>query len=208
MPDPIASSCFSPDPACHLDDGPPLACQSAAAASSATTVNASFPPASSTEPASSKAASLLVQRFPRGDQPALAAPAPAPTPSADSAVAGILTVRRDQADLQIGIPHIQAHATLGSVQLTAGVDILNANAHLGSLNSDGSSGENIGAGATLVGGELNIDYGGWSLTLGVSASLGGSISSGEGRDLDVDGVQERCFAMSLGPLTLGECDEL
>jgi hypothetical protein len=119
-----------------------------------------------------------------------------------------MTIRPDQVDLQTGVPRVQGHATLGSVQLTAGVDMLNANAHLGSLNGDGSRGENIGASANLLGGELNIDYKGWSLTLGVAASLGGSISSGEGRDLDGDGIQERCFAMSLGPFTLGECDEL
>jgi hypothetical protein len=120
----------------------------------------------------------------------------------------VITVRPDQVDLATGIPRVQAHTTLGAAQLTASVDILNANAHLGSLNSDGSRGENIGAGANLLGGEIDIAYKGWSLTLGVAASLGGSISSGDGRDLDGDGVQERCFAMSLGPFTIGECDEL
>jgi len=119
-----------------------------------------------------------------------------------------LVVRPDQLDLHTGIPRIQAQTTLGSVRLSAGVDLLNAGAHLGSLNDDGSRGENIGAGATVLGGELNIDYKGWTLTVGVAASLGGSISSGESRDLDGDGVEERCFAMSLGPFTLGECDEL
>jgi len=206
VPDPVVSSCFSPTPACSLDDDPPLVCQSAASASPPTTPNACLAPVPSVEPATSNAASLLVQKFPRSDQPAFVAPSPAP--SSSGAAAEILTVRPDQVDLQAGIPRIQGHATLGGVQLTAGVDILNANAHLGSLNSDGSRGENIGAAASLFGGELNIDYNGWSLTLGVAASLGGSISSGEGRDLDADGVQERCFAMSLGPFTLGECDEL
>ena len=206
MSDPVASSCFSPDPACHLDDDPPLAGQSTAATSPATTPNSCFPPARSTEPASSNAASLLGQKFPRLAQPVLTAPAP--SSSTSGAATGILSVRPDQVDVQTGIPRITGHATLGSVQLTAAVDILNAKAHVGSLNSDGSSGENIGAGANLLGGELSIDYNGWSLTLGVAASLGGSISSGEGRDLDGDGVEERCFAMSLGPLTLGECDEL
>jgi hypothetical protein len=120
----------------------------------------------------------------------------------------VLNVRPDQVDLQSGIPRLEGHAALGPVQLTAGIDILNASAHLGSLNGDGSRGENIGAAANLLGGELGIAYSGWSLTLGVAASVGASISSGEGRDSDADGVQERCFQMSLGPLMLGECDEL
>jgi hypothetical protein len=41
-----------------------------------------------------------------------------------------------------------------------------------------------------------------------AASLGASVSSGEGRDLDGDGKAERCFSVSFGPVTLGECDEL
>jgi hypothetical protein len=207
MPDPIASSCFSPDPLCGLNDDEPLTCQSAPAAASTATLDACLPSASSAEPnASSAAASALVEKFLPNDGAAFVAASPAP--SASPAPPGLLTVRPDQIDLQIGVPRIQGQATLGSVQLTAGVDVLNANAHLGSLNGDGSRGENIGAGANLLGGELNVGYKGWSLTVGVAASLGGSISSGEGRDIDGDGVRERCFAMSLGPFTLGECDEL
>jgi hypothetical protein len=206
VPEPISSSCFSPDPACYPNDDPPLVDQSEVASSPATTPNACLPPVAPAEPAPSNATSLLVQKFRPSDQSAFATPSAAA--SARGVAAEVLTVRRDQLDLQTGIPRIQAHATLGSVKVTAGVDLLNANAHLGSLNSDGSRGENIGASASLLGGELNIDYEGWSLTLGVAASLGGSISSGESRDLDADGVQERCFAMSLGPFTLGECDEL
>lgn len=131
-----------------------------------------------------------------------------PPTNTTTATPRVITVRPDQVDLATGIPRVQAHDTLGAARLTASVDILNANAHLGSLNGDGSRGENIGAAANLLGGEIDIAYKGWSLTLGVAASLGGSISSGDGRDLDGDGVQERCFAMSLGPFTIGECDEL
>jgi hypothetical protein len=85
---------------------------------------------------------------------------------------------------------------------------LNANAHLGSQNGDGSQGENVGAMATGIGVDGTVEYSGWSLTVGLSASLGASVSSGEGRDLDGDGKAERCFSVSFGPLTLGECDEL
>jgi len=41
-----------------------------------------------------------------------------------------------------------------------------------------------------------------------SLSSGAGVSSGEDRDIDGDGVRERCFKGSLGPLTLGFCDEL
>jgi hypothetical protein len=88
------------------------------------------------------------------------------------------------------------------------VDLLRAELHLGSQNADASQGENIGAMATGVGLEITAEYSGWSLTAGLSASLGASVSSGEGRDRDHDGKLERCFAVSFGPLTLGECDEL
>lgn len=196
MPDPIASSSFSPDLSCNLEDDRPLVCQSEAASSTPASVGSAA--------ASSTAA--LVQRFSASAQPAFVAATPLPKPAGTTP--RVVTLRPDQVDLQTGIPRIQGHATLAGVQLTAGVDVLNANAHLGSLNGDGSRGENVGVAANLVGGELSIDYKGWSLTLGVAASLGGSISSGEGRDLDGDGLQERCFAMSLGPFTLGECDEL
>jgi hypothetical protein len=205
MPDPITSSSFSPDPTCNLGDDPSLTCQSPAAAPAATD-NACLPPQALAEPTTTSSTSALVQKFARSEPTTFIAVAPSASPGA--AAPGVLTVRPDQVDLQTGIPRIQAHATLGSVQLTGGLDILNVNAHLGSLNDDGSRGENIGVGANLLGGELNIDYHGWSLTVGVAASLGVSISSGDGRDIDGDGVRERCFAMSLGPFTLGECDEL
>lgn len=197
MPDPVASASAWPEPICKFEDEPALALDPPPTGSPANL---------RTEPAPASVTSALVQKFARSDQPMLVAPSP--TPASSPAAPPVLTVRPDQVDLQTGMPRVVAHATWGDVQLTAGVDILNANAHLGSLNSDGSRGENIGAGASLLGGELSIDYKGWSLTVGVAASLGGSISSGDSRDLDADGVRERCFAMSLGPFTLGECDEL
>jgi hypothetical protein len=114
----------------------------------------------------------------------------------------------DQFGLAVGIPRFQWEATVGAVKVKGEVDFLQANAHLGSQNDDGSQGENIGAMATGVGTEVTAEYSGWSLTAGVSASMGASISSGEGRDLDNDGKEERCFTVSFGPFTLGECDEL
>ena len=121
---------------------------------------------------------------------------------------GVFTKPEDQVNLQAGLPRVERHATLGAVHLTSGLDVLNATAHLGSQNGDGSQGENVGAVATGVGIDATVEYGGWSLTVGLSASLGASVSSGDGRDLDGDGKAERCFSASFGPLTLGECDEL
>jgi hypothetical protein len=194
------------DPVCNFDDESLLACTAPPSASTTPASAVCSPSDASTAPLVSGGTSALVQKYSRSDQPAVVA---SPTPSSSTTAApGVIILRPDQVDLATGIPRVQAHATLGGAQLTASVDILNANAHLGSLNHDGSRGENIGAGANLLGGEIEIAYKGWSLTLGVAASLGGSISSGEGRDLDGDGVQERCFAMSLGHFTLGECDEL
>ena len=204
MPDPISCRSQFAEPTAAFDDEP-LTCHAEPPALSSAEPAACLPLERSPDPAVCTATSLLVQNLSRSE-PAVT-PAPPPT-SASPAAGTLLTVRPDQLDLQAGLPHLQARTALGGVQLTASVDVLNASAHLGSLNGDGSRGENIGAIANLLGGELNLDYRGWSLTLGVAASLGGSISSGDGRDLDGDGARERCFAMALGPFTLGECDEL
>jgi hypothetical protein len=131
-----------------------------------------------------------------------------PAPRELVAPASLPSSADDQVNLQIGVPRFQGRATLGGVHLHGGVDVLNANLHLGSQNDDGSRGENIGAGANAVGVEATAEYSGWSLTAGLSLSVGASVSSGEQRDLDGDGNAERCFKVSFGPLTLGECDEL
>jgi hypothetical protein len=207
VPDPISSSSIvsnSPDATCSREDDASLICLLPATVPPPTP-NACEPPATSADPPLSSAASDLVQKFSNKDPSTFIAASPrmhAPS------IPPVLTVRPDQLDLQTGIPRFESHATLGNLHLTADVDLLNANAHIGSLNEDGSRGGNEGVGANLLNGELTLDYKGWSLSLGVGSSLGGSIASGEGRDLDADGVAERCFKMTLGPYTLGECDEL
>jgi hypothetical protein len=129
-------------------------------------------------------------------------------PLAGAGTSAALPHSDDQVQVQVGVPRVEGHTTVGGVHLAGGVDVLSANAHLGSQNDDRSQGENVGAVATGVGVEGTIEYSGWSLTAGVSASVGASVSSGEGRDLDGDGKPERCFKVSFGPFTLGECDEL
>lgn len=117
-------------------------------------------------------------------------------------------LKNDQFEATVGAPPMMDAGTLGSVRLSGRLDYLSANVHLGSQNEDGSKGENVGAMATGVGLEATVEYDGWSLTAGISLSAGASISSGADRDVDQDGAPERCFQVSFGPLTLGECDEL
>ncbi|MET0795678.1 MAG: hypothetical protein ABW061_29440 [Polyangiaceae bacterium] len=206
MPDPISSSSALPTASgasSSFDDDPSLTCHSPSAPLPAANVCAS--PQLPAEPATSTP-SALAQKFSSTDHTQLisASSPPRPAPSAPPA----LTVRPYQAYFQTGLPRLESRATIGDLHLSTNVDVLNVNAHLGTLNEDGSKGANAGWGANLLNGELTLDYKGWSVSIGAGESLGGSIASGGGRDSDGDGVQERCFKMTLGPFTLGECDEL
>lgn len=216
MPDPISSS-NSPnslETLCAYGDDPSTqTCQAPTSAPPApSSANSCEGPAASTDPAASSGAAGLVQKFSGTNHSALLAssgsPAAPPATIATPSGPPVLTVRPDQIDVQTGIPQFVDHGAIGNLHVTAKGDLLNAGAHIGSLNEDGSRGENEGIGANLVNEEVTLDYSGWSFSLGLGVSLGGSIASGEGRDLDKDGVPERCFKMTLGPLTLGECDEL
>ena len=207
MSDPISSSSVLPsssDAVCSFDDQPSLECQgpSPALPTAAPAANACQDSDLPAEPVPSE----LARKFVSTDHTALiaASPPPGSAPSTPPA----LTVRPGQLDFQSGIPRIESHTTLGQLHLNAAVDVLNVNAHIGTHNEDGSHGANVGWGANLLNGELTLDYKGWSLSVGAGESLGGSIASGEGRDIDADGALERCFKMTLGPFTLGECDEL
>ena len=211
MPDPIQSSCVPPDLTCTDDAAPPLSCEPAVAPAPSATPNACVAP----EPSVSSAASALAQKFFQNDATSFIAAASSPAASPGARVPAPVTAPPHsaarplaQVNLQLGHPRIEGHTAVSGLHLAGGIDILNANAHLGEKNEDGSQGANVGIGATLLGLEGSAEYKGCSLTLGVSGSWGGSIASGEGRDIDGDGVPERCFKMSLGPFTLGECDEL
>ncbi|QQR46384.1 hypothetical protein JKA73_09975 [Myxococcus xanthus] len=74
-------------------------------------------------------------------------------------------------------------------------------------NPDGSVGINIGASATIVGGEVSLGYSGNSATFGMSGGVGFGGSVGI-RDSDGDGRQEVCARVSVGPVTLGRCREI
>jgi hypothetical protein len=219
MPDPLSSSTARPkfsEASCgYGDDSSSLTCHDPAPALPALlapVVNSCAAPVPSAEPPVSNAASALVQKFSKSDYaPLLAASATAsvqPPSIASPSGPPAFTVGHDQLEFQTGLPQLVDRGTRGNLQVTAKGDVLNVNAHAGASNEDGSYGANVGASANLLNGEVTVDYKGWSFSLGLGLSLGGSIASGEGRDLDGDGVSERCFKMSLGPLTLGECDEL
>jgi len=219
MPNPISSSSVPSEPSDHLlgygDDPSSQTCRlpsSVQPAPGASTVRSSEVSSTAAEPTASSASSELVQKFSKNGYGTLiagAATTAAPLPSI-AAPSGppASTVGPGQLNFQTGLPQLVDRGSIGKLQVTAKADLLNASAHLGVSNEDGSHGGNGGAGANLVNGEVTLDYKGWSFSLGLGVSLGGSIASGGGRDLDGDGVPERCFKMSLGPLTLGECDEL
>lgn len=119
------------------------------------------------------------------------------------------SVRHDQQfDVQVGVLHADRRGEQAGFHLSSSVDVSTLRANLGGDNDDGTTGFNLGVMATVGGTEATIERSGWSATFGVSASAGVFISSGEGRDIDGDGVPERCFKGSIGPLTLGVCTEL
>ncbi len=112
-----------------------------------------------------------------------------------------------QFDVQAGVEHLAEQSESFGFHVSGSLDVATVRANLGSENDDGSEGVNVGAMATAVGAEVTLEQNGTSVTMGASASLGIAFSSGAGRDVDGDGIPERCFKGSLGPLTLGVCTE-
>ena len=215
MPDPISLSCLPPVSASEVE--PQLTCEpTTTEAASATVANSCIAPDAEADSAStsSTAAQNLSSDYLRADHSKLiaAAATSAPSRSVSSATTQTFFAQKhgpgDQFQPELGASRTQFHGTLDGVHLSGTLDIITGGLHLGSLNDDGSRGENIGASAALVGAEVTAEYRGYSFTFGESISVGSSFSSGEARDIDGDGIEERCFKGSLGPLTLGFCDEL
>jgi len=106
-----------------------------------------------------------------------------------------------QNEVQVGLVRVG-----GSVGMLSGsVEAMTARANAGIHNDDGSTGFNVGAGATLIGSEATVGSAN-GLTFGLAASVGAGASVG-GRDLDADGRAELCARVSYGPLTVGLCLE-
>jgi hypothetical protein len=113
-----------------------------------------------------------------------------------------------QNEVQAGLARVGYSGDRGDgLSFSVAVEAVTARANLGIRNDDGSEGGNLGAVATGVGVESTLGYSGWSVTAGASISMGATVSSGD-RDVDGDGVPERCFKASIGPATLGFCSEL
>jgi hypothetical protein len=167
-------------------------------------------PAEAASDSSPSAVSQLASNYLRTDHSKLIAASTAPPQPADTSQRWFVSTHGvgPQFQPEIGASRTTYHGTADGVRLSGSLDIVTAGLHAGALNDDGSRGANLGASATVVGGEITAEYKGYSFTFGESLSLGASVSVGDGRDVDGDGVPERCFKGSLGPLTLGVCDEL
>jgi hypothetical protein len=222
VPDPISSSCVSPDLVCgpdgDADAEPTLSSAPAVVAPPAAAVpNSCIASEAPTQCAVSSPASPLAQKFLRNDPAAFIAASAvpsasaSPSPSAGSPAAPPAAAPPHSGNLidwKRGFTSIERHTTSGGVHLSGAIDLPSASLHVGTQNEDGSHGANLGGGLNFFGVQGTAEYKGNSLTFGLSDSNSFSLSSGVGRDIDGDGVPERCFRMSLGFFTLGECDEL
>ncbi len=112
-----------------------------------------------------------------------------------------------QNELQAGVARAGDSVEYKGVRGSVAVDVLTTRVNGGIYNDDDSVGANLGAMNTAVGIEVTAGGGGWQATVGVSASMGVAVSSGE-RNIDGDATIERCFKGSIGALTLGFCSEL
>jgi hypothetical protein len=112
-----------------------------------------------------------------------------------------------QNELQAGMARIGGSVEGKGLHASVSVEVLTTRVNAGIYNDDDSVGANLGSTATAAGIELTAGGGGWQATVGVAASLGVAVSSGE-RNVDGDATTERCFKGSIGPLTLGFCSEL
>ena len=106
-----------------------------------------------------------------------------------------------QTEVQLGFQRVTG--THGA--LSGSVETFTARANIGIHNDDGSTGFNVGAGATALGFEGSVG-GASRLTYGVAAGVGAGVSVGV-RDVDRDGNGELCARVSIGPVTVGACLE-
>lgn len=111
-----------------------------------------------------------------------------------------------QAGAQLEVQAAVARLRIGSPETHVAGKALEAEIHAGTYNPDGSRGLNLGASATVVGGEVQATLSGNSASFGVSLSAGAEGSIGH-RDQDADGRAEYCARAAIGPLSAGVCIE-
>jgi hypothetical protein len=111
-----------------------------------------------------------------------------------------------QNELQAGLARVAGTIPGDHLDVNLSAEVLTARLNGGIYNDDDSYGANLGASLTSAGVEATAAYSGWSGTVGLSASIGAAVSSGD-RNIDGDETPERCFKGSVGPLTLGVCTE-
>lgn len=106
-----------------------------------------------------------------------------------------------QSELQAGLVRVGG----GSGLLAGSIESMTVRANVGIHNDDGSTGLNLGVGATALGAEATLGSA-TSASFGLAASVGAGASIGI-RDLDKDGYEELCGRLSVGALTVGLCVE-
>jgi hypothetical protein len=106
-----------------------------------------------------------------------------------------------QNELQVGLVRVGGSAGI----LNGSVETMTARVNAGIHNDDGSTGLNLGAGATAIGSEVTVG-GATSVTFGLAVSAGAGASVGA-RDIDSDGRPELCARVSYREFTGGICLE-
>ncbi len=125
-----------------------------------------------------------------------------PTTGIEVEVFGTSAQAGGELEAQVGMARLGLSGKNGSV----GGEAFTVRANGGAHNDDGSIGINSGFVATLIGAEGTLARGADSLTFGASLGGGAAVSLGL-RDIDDNGVFEKCVKVTAGPVTLGICLE-
>ncbi len=107
-----------------------------------------------------------------------------------------------QTEFQAGLARVGMSSDWGSWE----VRTLEADAHIGVHNPDGSTGLNAGLAATAIAAETTLKWSGNSLTVGGALGVGGDVAVGK-RDADNDGNIEYCARVAYQVVIGGACIE-